>query len=131
MSVWPVSSTVLRKDQHFSTLALLTCGAGAFLVGGADQRMVNSIPCLYPLDDSSISHYDNRTCLQTLSNVPWVAKLPPTENHAGRWTLVFFPENSVTPHEDFLSSGFILIRPCLCRVSVQMDVVPQAHLRDR
>ena len=100
-------------------------------MGGADQRIVNSIPCLYPLDDSSISHYDNGTCLQTLSNVPWMAKLPPTENHAGRWTLVFFPENSVTPHEDFLSSGFILIRPCLFRVSVQMDVVPQAHLRDR
>lgn len=41
----------------------------------------------------------------------------------GRWT-PFFPENLVTPPEDFLSSGFILTRPCLCRVSVQMNVVP-------
>ena len=95
------------------------------------MRIVNSILYLYPLDDSSISHYDNRICLQTLSNVPWVAKQPPTENHADRWTPFFFPENLVTPPEDFLSSGFILTRPCLCRVSVQMNVVPQAHLRDR
>lgn len=93
------------------------------------MRIVNSILYLYPLDDSSISHYDNRICLQTLSNVPWVAKLPPTENHADRWTPFFFPENLVTPPEDFLSSGFILTRPCLCRVCSDECCAPSTSQR--
>lgn len=56
-----------------------------------DHGIFNSIPCLYPLDDSSISHYDNKTCLQTLSNVPWLAQLPPVENHQGRWMPFLIP----------------------------------------
>lgn len=47
-------------------------------------KVFSSIPFgLYPVDASSTlcPSYDYQKRLQTLSNLPWGAKLPPVENH--------------------------------------------------
>lgn len=61
----------------------------SFLVVGSScvfYVAVTSIPGLYPLGVSCISHSswfsDNQNCLQTLPNVPWGTKCPLVEHHS-------------------------------------------------
>ena len=51
--------------------------------------MFTSIPGLYPLDQQFPQSCDNQNWLQTLSNVPWEAKLPPVETHRSRISKTF------------------------------------------
>lgn len=45
------------------------------------HRIFSSIPGLYRLEASTLRSYNNQKCPQTLSHVPWEAKLSPVDNH--------------------------------------------------
>jgi hypothetical protein len=57
-------------------LALWTAGTRSFCVVGLFHTVGGQLrPVLHSIDTSSILSYDDHECLQTLSHVPWGAKI--------------------------------------------------------
>lgn len=65
----------------FSTVALQTFGAGPYFHCGR-QSCARQMLAASPIDANGIPSSDNQKCLETLSVVPWEAKLPPDETSA-------------------------------------------------